>query len=126
MTWSVRAYVWHVGDNLRIWSERLVGALVSGEDEVPGYDQDLLAAAREYEHSSLAGAFWSLSGAAEDWLPVIQTAIERDVVLVHARRGAQPAARVAQNNAHDAVHHDWDVRRILESAGRHNPTPTDS
>lgn len=115
LTWSARSYVWHVGDNLRIWAERLVGALDGGQADVPGYDQDLLASAREYEASSLAGALWALDAAARDWVPVVERAIAHGARLRHARRGAQSAEQVAHNNAHDAWHHEHDIRRILAS-----------
>jgi hypothetical protein len=26
LTWSVQAYVWHAGDNVRIWAERLAAS----------------------------------------------------------------------------------------------------
>lgn len=47
------AYVSHVADNLRIWSERLAGARLAGVTGVPGYDQDLLAQARTTTSSPL-------------------------------------------------------------------------
>ncbi len=39
------------------------------------------------------------------------------VVLMHAGRGRQDPAEVAHNNAHDACHHEWDIRRTLDQVG---------
>ncbi len=117
LDWSVTAYVCHATDNLRIWAERLAGA-VDGEDlTVAGYDADALAAARRYPDVSLAGALWSLRWAAEAWVEIADEALTDQVVLDHDERGPQRAQDVARNNAHDAYHHLWDVSRILDFAG---------
>src|SRR5437899_391948 len=60
LTWSAKAYVWHVADNVRIWSERLAGLAIAGDAAVHPYDADLLAAARCYETLPLIGGLWSL------------------------------------------------------------------
>jgi hypothetical protein len=116
LAWTPVAYVSHVADNLRIWSERLAGARLAGVTGVPGYDQDLLAQARHYNQVALAGALWSLGWAARAWLESVEAALAAGVVLQHAARGAQRAEDVARNNAHDAFHHLWDVDRILRHA----------
>jgi methionyl-tRNA formyltransferase len=36
LAWSVGAYVCHVADNLRIWTERLMGVALAEGDGVPG------------------------------------------------------------------------------------------
>jgi hypothetical protein len=105
--------VCHVADNLRIWAERLAGAQMSGDPRVPGYDQDLLAGAREYDKINLKAALWSLDWAARCWSDAVEAAIASNVVLEHAERGEQRAGDVARNNAHDAFHHLWDVGRIV-------------
>jgi len=38
---------------------------------------------------------------------------DNDVVLLHPERGDQTAIDVARTNAHDAFHHEWDIRRSL-------------
>lgn len=115
LVWTAGAYVCHVSDNLRIWAERVAGAALGGGREVCGYDQDLLAQARAYPLVPLAGILWSLKRAARDWQDAIHLGLEQSVVLVHSTRGEQPAADVAHNNAHDAHHHAWDIRRSLPS-----------
>lgn len=111
LDWSAVAYVCHVTDNLRIWAERLAGTALGGGRQIPRYDENLLARARAYERVPLAGALWSLERAARDWQEAAHLALVGDVVLMHAGRGEQRAADVARNNAHDAHHHAWDVRR---------------
>ena len=63
-TWSAKAYVFHVADNLRIFAERLEGVFAGGPITLAGYDQDQLAAARDYEAMSVQTALWSVRGAA--------------------------------------------------------------
>lgn len=117
LDWTAGAYVCHVTDNLRIWAERLMGAVLGGETDGPGYDENLLARARVYDRVPVAGALWSLRHAADGWVEAVGRALAAGVVLLHAERGEQRASDVARNNAHDAYHHEWDIRRTLASAG---------
>lgn len=116
LDWSAGAYVCHVTDNLRIWAERLAGAALGGETRVPGYDAGLLGRARAYNLIPLVGALWSLRHAARDWVEAVEAAVRSDVVLLHAGRGEQRTTDVARNNAHDAAHHEWDIRRSLDQS----------
>jgi hypothetical protein len=118
LAWTPAAYVAHVGDNLRIWAERLAGAWLSGESAVSGYDADLLARARGYDSVGPAGALWSLERAVVDWSGSVTAALRAGVVLRHAARGVLRAEDVARDNAHDGHHHLWDIGRIV---GRGSP-----
>jgi len=93
--WTAGAYVCHVTDDLRIWAERVAGAALGGSQQVPGYDEDLLARGRQYDRVPLAGALWSLQHAAREWQEAVGLGLDRDVVLLHAGRGAQGAPDVA-------------------------------
>jgi hypothetical protein len=125
LDWSAQAYVLHVADNLRIWSERLaVAGLGSGgaHDTVAGYDQDALARARNYEAMNLPSALWSIQRAVGDWTAAVHTVAgggsgPEDIVMVHAEMGAFTLDDVTRQVAHDAFHHLDDVRRILAAAG---------
>lgn len=110
--WSIAAYVAHVGDNLRQWAERVQAARLAGETNVPGYDQDALAHARNYELIPLEVARWSVSHEAARWCEVMTAALAEGVEVQHATRGAQRAEDIARNNCHDAHHHLWDIQRI--------------
>ncbi len=88
------------------------------------HDENLLARARAYERVPPAGALWSLECAARDWQEAVHLALARDAVLLHVGRGEQRVADVARNNAHDAHHHAWDIRRPMCRAwarGRGDP-----
>lgn len=111
--WSAAGYVCHVADNLRIWAERLAGAALAGAVDVAGYDEAALGTARNYNATAAAAALWSLTNAVRDWQQAVTLAAERGVVLRHAWRGEQRLDDVVANNAHDAHHHAWDIRRSL-------------
>lgn len=115
LAWSVSAYVSHVADNLRIWSERLAGARISGESRVAGYDQDLLGVARRYDAINLRAALWSLDWAVQEWSDSIRVALFAGTELHHSDRGRQSVEDVVRNNAHDAIHHLWDIGRIINA-----------
>lgn len=126
LSWGPTGYVCHVADNLRSWAEGLAaGVRLAAEVEVPVYDADLLGEARRYDRIAPAAALWSLEQAAVAWSEAVTAALEGDVVLWHADRGVQRAEDVARNNAHDAFHHVWDVRRILQHASRAAVTTAD-
>jgi hypothetical protein len=111
----VAEYVCHVADNLRIWAERLAGTVGGAPPEVGGYDENELADARHYELVPLPAATWSLSRAVADWGDVVVRSSRAGTVLVHPERGSLSLADVVRSNAHDASHHQWDIRRTLEA-----------
>jgi hypothetical protein len=116
LAWGAVGYACHVCDNLRAWTEGLAAGLGrSAPVPVPGYDPDLLAAARRYHRITVEAALWSLARSVAAWCEIVPQAMADGVVLWHARRGEQRAQDVARNNAHDATHHLWDVRRIMEA-----------
>jgi DinB superfamily len=117
LTWSVAAYVCHVGDNLRIWSERLMGVALGAPAEVGGYDENELAHARHYEHIPLAAALWSLEVAVEHWVASVAQAQPVGTALIHPQRGVESLLDVAQSNLHDAEHHRWDIAHTLRTVG---------
>lgn len=113
LAWSVKQYVCHVVDNLRISAERLAGAAAGGDRCVGTYDQDSLAQARNYTQVPIEGALWSLESAVRDWQGAVELASRAGVVLSHPERGDQPVLDVCLNNAHDVNHHRWDIERSL-------------
>ncbi|HEY5245593.1 MAG TPA: hypothetical protein VIJ60_07980 [Acidimicrobiales bacterium] len=114
LSWSVGSYVCHVGDNLRIWAERLAGS-AAGATVVAPYDENLLAQARSYADVPLPAALWSLGRGRGDWQAAIAiVAHEKGIVIVHHQRGEMHLEDVARGVTHDAFHHAWDIRRSLE------------
>jgi hypothetical protein len=129
LAWSVSVYICHVGDNLRIWAERLAGIARGAPPEVGGYDETALGQARGYGTIPLPSALWSLDRAVADWREVVEAARADGPVLIHPERGAQSLADVARSDAHDAFHHHWDIRRSLDGGAGPRPprhSPADS
>jgi hypothetical protein len=113
-TWSAKAYVFHVADNLRIFAERLEGVFAGAPTTLAAYDQDQLAAARDYEAMSLQSALWSVRTATTSWAAAARESLTRPTTYLHAERGELTAAEITRGPAHDAVHHLWDVRRAVQ------------
>jgi hypothetical protein len=114
LDWSLGAYVCHVADNLHIWAQWLAGAALHDEAGVPGYEEQMLGEARLYNRVPVGGALWQLRQAARSWHGAVTVARARSVVLAHESRGPQSVSDVVRSNAHDAFHHGWDIRRIIE------------
>ena len=113
LTWSVTGYVLHVADNLRIWAERLMGVLGGSPDLVGNYDESKLADARSYMNIPIQAAMWSLTRSVDDWLRSVEASPDSGVVLVHPERGELTLSDVVLSNAHDALHHQWDIERAV-------------
>ncbi len=112
--WSVAEYVSHVADNLRIWAERLIGAVGGAPLPVGSYDENELAHARNYKDIPVQAAMWSLARSVDDWLKAVEASPSPGVVLVHPERGELTLSDVVLSNTHDALHHQWDIERTLE------------
>jgi hypothetical protein len=117
-TWSVKAYVFHVADNLRVFAERLEGVFAGGSTALAAYDQDELAAARNYEAMSLASALWSMRTATEAWAAAARESLTRATTYRHAERGELTATEITRGPGHDALHHYHDVTRALSQPPR--------
>jgi len=113
-TWSAKAYVFHVADNLRIFAERLEGVFAGAPDTLAAYDQDQLAVARDYEAMSVQSALWSVRTATATWAAAARESLARPTTYLHAERGVLSAAEITRGPAHDAVHHCWDVTRAVQ------------
>ena len=113
-TWSAKAYVFHVADNLRIFSERLEGVFAGAHTTLAAYDQDELAAARHYDAMSLQSALWSVRTATETWVAAARESLTRPFTYQHAERGELNAAEITRGPGHDALHHYWDVTRAVQ------------
>jgi len=114
-TWSAKAYVFHVADNLRIFAERLEGVRAGGPRDLVGYDENQLAAARHYEEMSLPAALWSIAQAVPAWAAASRAALAAGSTFGHSERGELSASEIVRAPAHDTLHHDWDVRRAVRS-----------
>jgi hypothetical protein len=113
LEWSVRGYVCHVADSLRVWAERLANAALGDAGPVANYNQDRLANARSYGDIGIRGALWSLGRAVGDWQAALALASERDSVVLHDELGAMTVADVVRVRAHDVTHHARDIEQSL-------------
>lgn len=121
LAWNLVGYVAHVADNLRIWGERLAAAAGPGDAvTLVSYDSDALAEARRYDSLPLSGVLWGLSEAVASWERAWSRA-DPARSFVHPDRGRIAAEDIARTNAHDVVHHQFDLRRCLASNGRADP-----
>jgi uncharacterized damage-inducible protein DinB len=116
--WSAKAYVFHVADNLRVFTERLEGVFAGGPTTLAAYDQDELAAARNYDAMSLQSALWSVRTATEAWVAAARESLTRPFTYQHAERGELNAAEITRGPGHDALHHYGDVMRAVQQQPR--------
>jgi hypothetical protein len=113
LSWTTAAYVSHVADNVRIWTERLQGVSLGAALRVGSYDENELAMARNYEMIPLQAAMWSLQLSIAEWCKAIAAARPTGTVLIHPERGEMELLDVVVANTHDAYHHLWDIERTL-------------
>ncbi len=118
LAWSVGAYVCHIADNLRIWAERLVGVREGGVTDVHGYDENELARVRYYQGIPLGAAQWSLGRSVDDWCDAVARSPRSGGIMVHPERDELKLTDVVVSNAHDGLHHCWDIETILGRAER--------
>lgn len=112
-TWSPSEYLAHLADALGICAERLVAvARVPGRPLV-AYDQDELAVARRYARQSPAVSSWVLEQRAAEAAAVLDE-LDDDVEVVHEEDGPLTVGDLLRRAAHEAVHHELDIRRGLE------------
>ena len=113
LTWSAKAYVFHVADNFRIWAERLEAPASGGPARIATYGDNALAEARGYEAMRLELAWVALDWSVCEWLDAVRRAEHAEVRLEHPVRGTLTVDDVVATNCHDAVHHVWDVKRLM-------------
>lgn len=113
LEWNARAYVAHMADNLRIWSERLAAVVLDPSALVTPYEEGDLARARGYQSLPLQGVLWSLGRALEDWRVAEALAGSGSIVLRHPEQGRLELHEVRCVLAHEANHHTLDIERIV-------------
>jgi len=113
LEWNATAYVVHVADVLRIWSDRVAAAALGSPEPVVPYDEDRLGNARGYLSLPLSGALWSLDRAVGDWQAAERLAETSDVILVHPEQGPLPLDDVRRIMAHEIEHHVADLILIV-------------
>jgi hypothetical protein len=113
LEWNATAYVVHVADVLRIWSDRIAAVALGASEPVVPYDEDRLGDARGYMRLPLPGALWSLGRAVGDWQAAEQLAESATVLLAHPEQGPLPLDDVRRIMAHEIEHHVGDLMLIV-------------
>jgi hypothetical protein len=108
--WSRSAYVWHVADIVRAWSERLHALSHEPTARWAGFDPDDLARARNYDELPAITAPWAL-GIAVDALVAALEDLPPDTTFDHPEWGHGTLTDALRWVAHEAVHHQVDVLR---------------
>jgi hypothetical protein len=115
LQWSVSGYLCHVGDSIRVWSERIAHVVLGESGPVAVYSQDKLAEARHYDDIGVRTALWSLERAVLDWRTAVALADPEAFAMRHEEMGTMSLHDVVNIRAHDVTHHIYDVERILAS-----------
>ena len=115
LQWNATAYVVHVADVLRIWSDRVAAVALGASDPVVPYDEDRLGDARGYVNLPLPGALWSLGRAVGDWRAAEQLAESAAVTLAHPEQGPLPLDDARRIMAHEIEHHGADLILIVSA-----------
>ncbi len=108
-TWSRGAYVWHLVDVMSIGTERLWTIADDPGAGLRCWDENALAEVRQYERQSPVVGLRALRAAVHRWVDAARAA-DPDAVSAHDGGGTMTAADVIRRNAHEAVHHLWDIR----------------
>jgi hypothetical protein len=110
--WSARGYLWHLVDVLQIGAERLRTLALDPGNGLPCWDENALAAVRQYERLSVPVGMQTLSVAVREWAAAATTT-PPTAVADHPEFGQLTAADVIRRCAHEAVHHALDIARLL-------------
>ena len=108
--WSPSSYVWHVGDVIRAWSERLHSLGSDPDAAWAGFDPDELARARHYDALPGSSGPWALARSV-DALELSLEAVAIDTPFTHPEWGSGTVADALRWLAYETEHHDLDVRR---------------
>ena len=101
--WSATGYLWHIVDVIRFGTERLWTLALDPASGIPGWDQDALAAVRNYEKLSAAVGLRALRVSVRDWVQAANEA-PRSARVEHPVFGALTTVDSIRRNAHE-VHH---------------------
>ncbi len=114
-TWSPSGYVWHLSDWFRIQGQRIYAI-----DQDPRYsfvplkvEPDELGSIFEYDALPPVSGLWALDRAAELFVQAARGA-DRGRAFTAPKGESWTVGQLIVWVAHEAVHHEMDVRRGLE------------
>lgn len=106
--WSAGMYLWHVVDVLRIGVERLWTITLDPDTGIPCWDENGLAAARNYSMLSIHVGLHALRQATASWIATA-SATPPDLTTRHDLCGELAAVDILRRNAHEVQHHLLDI-----------------
>lgn len=112
-SWNATAYLWHLTDLMRSWSERWVQIREAPGSRVVGYDPDVLADARGYRSLPTYPALWALRSAVTTFVEVTST-VTPETPFEHGDWGTGDVADALRWLGHEFHHHVGDVEARAE------------
>lgn len=106
--WNATAYLWHLTDLARSWSERWAQLRFEPGSRLAGWDPDELAAARNYRNLPTSPAVWALTDATSTFVGLSRD-IDHDTTFQHGDWGEGTVADGLRWLAHEFSHHQLDV-----------------
>jgi hypothetical protein len=107
--WNATAYLWHLVDLARSWSERWVQLDADPGSLLAGWDPDELAGARNYPNLPTTPALWALDQATDTFVQLSRQ-IDHDTIFQHGDWGPGTVADGLRWLAHEFTHHQLDVQ----------------
>ena len=106
--WNATAYLWHLTDLARSWSERWVQLANDPGSLLAGWDPDVLAAARNYPNLPTIPALWALDQATTTFVHLSRE-LDHATAFEHGDWGSGTVADGLRWLAHEYTHHQLDV-----------------
>jgi hypothetical protein len=106
--WNATAYVWHLVDLARSWSERWVQVRDAPGSLLAGWDPDVLAEARNYRQLPTSAALWFLQRDVATFVALCHD-IDHATRFEHGEWGSGTVADAIVWLAHEFTHHQLDV-----------------
>ena len=106
--WNATAYVWHLTDLARSWSERWVLLRDEPGSLLAGWDPDELAAARNYRNLPTVAALWALARDTAAFV-ALSRSLAHGTEFRHGDWGTGTVGDGLRWLAHEYTHHQLDV-----------------
>lgn len=106
--WNATAYLWHLTDLARSWSERWVQLADDPGSLLAGWDPDELATARNYRNLPTVPALWALDQTTAGFVDLSRQ-LDHATPFEHGDWGAGTVADGLRWLAHEYTHHLLDV-----------------
>lgn len=106
--WNATAYLWHLTDLARSWSERWVQLAAAPGTMLVGWDPDVLADARNYRSLPTAPALWALSTSTASFVALGEH-LPAETTFLHGDWGRGTVGDGTRWLGHEFVHHLLDV-----------------